>query len=651
MANLPDLGSKAPDFTANSTNGKISLSDFNQKWVVLFSHPGVFSPVCTTEFLEFTKYYDEFTSRNTELIAINNDSNSAHLAWMYNIFNLTGVEIPFPIIEDKDMRISRTYGMLAKPMESCTVRSVFIIDNNQVLRSILYYPITTGRNIPEILRLVDALQTSDDDDVMTPASWFPGCPVILPHPKKYKDLKNSIKDCSKKYSQMDWYLCFVPDKGKESSKKSNSYKEKFFDSKPMIPEEDKKDKKDCECINSMNDEEIDKNVEDFYNEKYLEHDYSKNKNIKTIAKQTINNHSNKKSANRPQISDLYNVINEELDCPDLDRIVMQYVFGNPTNLDAQLLDAAIYAFVEINPDGTLLVPTPNFLRQMVNLKAEKPSLKIIAAIGGWGADGFSDAALTPTSRYNFAREVNALINEYNLDGIDIDWEYPGTGAAGIVARPVDRENFTLLLTAIRDVIGDDMWLSVAGTGDAAYVRNSADIAAIAPIIDYFNLMSYDFTAGESGPNAKKHHANLYDSPLSLPGYSVDRMVDNLINAGMPPEKILLGVPFYGRLGSSLTRSYDQLRRDYINKNGFQYRFDQEALVPYLTQNGDFAMSFDDALSIFLKAQYVMTRCLGGIFSWTSTYDQANILGRTLYQSIYDPDALREELEGVYGIFT
>jgi GH18 family chitinase len=270
---------------------------------------------------------------------------------------------------------------------------------------------------------------------------------------------------------------------------------------------------------------------------------------------------------------------------------------------------------------------------------------------GHSKDGFSDAALTPTSRYNFAREVNALINEYNLDGIDIDWEYPGTSAAGIKSRPQDRENFTLLLTAIRDVIGPSKWLSVAGTGDSAYINNSAEIEKIAPIINYFNLMSYDFTAGETGANARKHHANLYPSDLSLAGFSVDSMVDNLINAGMPPEKILLGVPFYGRLGSYLTRSYDQLRRDYINKNGYQYRFDQEALVPYLTQEGEFAMSFEDSLSLFLKTQYVLTRCLGGIFSWTSTYDQANILGNTMYQGINDPEVLREELEGVYGIFT
>ena len=151
----------------------------------------------------------------------------------------------------------------------------------------------------------------------------------------------------------------------------------------------------------------------------------------------------------------------------------------------------------------MYVPTPKYLNQLLNLKTEKPDLKVIAAIGGWGADGFSDAALTPASRYNFARQVNKLINQYKLDGIDIDWEYPGVSASGIKSRPEDKENFTLLLTAIRDVIGDDKWLSVAGTGDKAYINNSVEIDKIAPIINYFNLMSYDFTAGETGESGAK----------------------------------------------------------------------------------------------------------------------------------------------------
>ncbi|MBC5996344.1 chitinase [Romboutsia ilealis] len=337
-------------------------------------------------------------------------------------------------------------------------------------------------------------------------------------------------------------------------------------------------------------------------------------------------------------------------CPNLSPIVMEYVFGNPKNVDPRFLDAVIYAFVEINPDGTLLVPTPRYLDYLVSLKESKPSLKVIAAIGGWGAEGFSDASLTPQSRYDFARNVNQLISDYGLDGIDLDWEYPGSSAAGIKSRPQDRENFTLLITAIRDVIGDDAWLSVAGTGDVGYTNRSLEVDKVAPLITYFNLMSYDFTAGETGERGRRHQANLFESDLSLPGYSVDGMVQNLINNGMPSQKILLGVPFYGRLGATTTVSYDELRRNYINKNGYEYRFDNVAKVPYLVRDGQFAMSFDNDLSIYFKAQYVLNNCLGGIFSWTSTFDQANILARAMYESINNPLNFRKELEDIYGPF-
>lgn len=581
MASLPSLGSKAPNFKANTTNGPINLSDYKGKWVVLFSHPGDFTPVCTTEFLCFAKYYDEFKKRNTEIIGLSIDSNSSHLAWIYNIFQFTGVEIPFPIIEDRDMSIAKLYGMISEPMSNTsTVRSVFIIDDKQILRTILYYPLTTGRNIPEILRIIEALQTSDRDNVVTPANWFPGMPVILPYPKTYKELKNKVKKCSSANSNcscMDWYLCFVPDKNSE---------------KPIY------NSKDC----------------------------------------------------RPEITNpKFQPINVDY-CPNVNPIVMEYVLGNPQNVDAQLLDVVIYAFVEINPDGTLYVPSPTYLRQLVQLKLEKPELQVIAAIGGWGTDGFSDAAATPASRYNFARQARDLVNQYGLDGIDIDWEYPGSSAAGIKSSPQDRENFTLLLTALRDVLGNNAWLSVAGTGDSAYIRNSAEIANIAPLINYFNLMSYDFTAGETGENGRKHQANLYPSDLSLPGYSIDDMVNNLIESGMPSEKILLGVPFYGRLGATITKSYDELRKNYINKNGYEVAFDKQAQVPYLVKNGKFVMSYDDALSIFLKGQYVLRNCLGGIFSWTSTYDQANILAKSMNESIYEPNILKGELEQVFGQF-
>ncbi|CEJ73325.1 bifunctional protein: peroxiredoxin/chitinase [[Clostridium] sordellii] len=583
MPCLPSLGTKAPNFSANTTFGPIKLSDYKGKWVVLFSHPGDFTPVCTTEFLCFAKYYSNFQKRNTELIGLSVDSNSSHLAWVYNIYRNTGVEIPFPIIDDRKMEISQLYGMISEPMsDSSTVRSVFIIDPNQILRTILYYPLTTGRNIPEIVRIIDALQTSDEQKVVTPADWLPGMPVILPPPKTYKELKQRISSCEKDKECIDWYLCFVPDKN--LGIKSN----------------------------------------------------------KSINKKKLT------AKSRPQINSPEDYVPQNPNCPDINRLVGTYVLGDPSSVDAFLLDFVIYAFAEIKSDGTLFIPTPRYLRQLLALRQDNPDLRVIVAIGGWGQDGFSDAALTPSSRYNFAREVNALIKEYNLDGIDIDWEYPATSAAGIKSRPEDRENFTLLLTAIRDVIGYDKWLSVAGTGDKAYINQSVEIDNIAPLIDYFNLMSYDFTAGETGPNAKKHHSNLYDSNLSIPGYSADAMVRNLIAAGMPSQKILLGIPFYGRLGATITKSYDQLRKDFINKNGYTYKFDRDAQAPYLEREGEFAMSYDDILSIYIKGQYVIDNCLGGMFSWMAPYDRANILARAMNEGINDPNKLRQEIEDTYG---
>ena len=586
MINLPSLGSKAPDFEANTTFGPIKLSDYKGKWVVLFSHPGDFTPVCSTEFLCFAKYYDEFKNRNTELIGLSIDSNSSHLAWVYNLFQITGVDIPFPIIEDRDMNVAKLYGMISKPLsDTSTVRSVFIIDDKQILRTILYYPLTTGRNIPEIIRIIEALQTADRDNVATPANWFPGMPVVLPYPQTYKELKKRVQNCDKNYSCMDWYLCFVPDNNDTISKTNNI------------------------ALNSS----------------------SSNK------KCTL------KKIQRPEITNPNNI-----NCATSKPIVMEYVFGDPQNVDTRFLDAVIYAFIEINPDGTLRVPTPNYLNKLINLKAEKPDLKVIAAIGGWGVDGFSDAALTPTSRYNFARQAKQLMDQYKIDGIDIDWEYPGSSAAGIKSRPEDKENFTLLLTALRDVLGENTWLSVAGTGDKAYINNSIDVLNVAPLINYFNLMSYDFTAGETGERGRNHQSNLYDSSLSLPGYSVDSMVKNLENAGMPSNKIMLGVPFYGRLGATITKSFDQLRKDYINKNGFKFNFDKQAKVPYLTKNGVYEMSYDNELSILIKGDYVLKNNLGGIFSWTSTYDQANILARAMYLSINDPKTLKDEVNNMYG---
>ncbi|WP_026894913.1 peroxiredoxin [Clostridiisalibacter paucivorans] len=206
--NCLKIGMKAPNFSADTTFGPIKFSDFKGKWVVFFSHPGDFTPVCTTEFLSFARYYPYFKKRNVELLGLSIDSNPSHLAWVYNIYRNTGIEIPFPIVADRDGSISRLYGMISPDVsDKETVRNVFIIDEKQIIRAILIYPLTNGRNISEILRLVDALQISDKDKVATPANWMPGQRVVVPPPKTYKELKKRI-NCPGDLQCIDWYLCF-----------------------------------------------------------------------------------------------------------------------------------------------------------------------------------------------------------------------------------------------------------------------------------------------------------------------------------------------------------------------------------------------------------------------------------------------------------
>lgn len=201
------LGMMAPDFEAQSTFGPLRLSDYRGKWVVLFSHPGDFTPVWTTEFIAFAEQYSCFLERNTQLIGISLDSNSSHLAWVYDIYKTTGIEIPFPIVSDPSMDIINMYGMIAPNIStSTTVRNVFIIDPNGIIRAILVYPLTNGRYIPEIIRLLIALQTTDANKVATPADWLPGQPVIVPAPQTYDELIERVN--SDEYDCVSWYLCY-----------------------------------------------------------------------------------------------------------------------------------------------------------------------------------------------------------------------------------------------------------------------------------------------------------------------------------------------------------------------------------------------------------------------------------------------------------
>src|SRR4029453_10272338 len=172
---LPRLNEPTPDFEATSTHGPIKLSSFRGKWVVLFSHPADFTPVCTTEFIEFARRQEEFDRLNVQLIGVSIDSIYSQIAWVRNIEQNFGVKIRFPVIADLDAKVAQTFGMIHPGAAStATVRCVFIIDEKGVVRAMIYYPLTNGRNIDEIVRIVAALQTTDKNTVSTPANWQPG---------------------------------------------------------------------------------------------------------------------------------------------------------------------------------------------------------------------------------------------------------------------------------------------------------------------------------------------------------------------------------------------------------------------------------------------------------------------------------------------
>jgi peroxiredoxin (alkyl hydroperoxide reductase subunit C) len=208
-ARLPLIGDKAPHFEADSTHGPVRLDDYAGQWLVLFSHPADFTPVCTTEFVAFTDLADQFAARNVALLGNSVDSVYSHLAWTRAIHDKLGVRIPFPIIADLDMKVAHAYGML-HPNTSGTaaVRAVFVIDPNQIVRAVLYYPMNAGRMIPEILRLVDALQTSDRDGVSCPANWRLGDDVVIGAPKTQAEMDARLADDTVKLT--DWYLATRP---------------------------------------------------------------------------------------------------------------------------------------------------------------------------------------------------------------------------------------------------------------------------------------------------------------------------------------------------------------------------------------------------------------------------------------------------------
>ncbi len=202
---FPRLNERAPEFKANTTHGMKELDDYKGRWLVLFSHPADFTPVCTTEFSAFARAHDEFLKRDCDLLGLSIDSIHSHVAWVRNIKEKFGQEIGFPIIADISMQVAKAYGMVHPgASDTSAVRATFIIDPDGVLRAMLYYPMTNGRSVDEILRLVDSLQTSTKHGVATPEGWQPGDKVIVPPPSTTEGAEKRLEEG---YECTDWYFC------------------------------------------------------------------------------------------------------------------------------------------------------------------------------------------------------------------------------------------------------------------------------------------------------------------------------------------------------------------------------------------------------------------------------------------------------------
>ena len=203
-AGLPRMNEPAPDFTALTTHGVKSLSDYKGKWLVLFSHPADFTPVCTTEFTAFAARSADFAALNTELLGLSIDSHYAHIAWVRSIKQSFGVDINFPIIADLDMKVAQAYGMIMPgASDTQAVRATFVIDPEGKLRAMVYYPMTNGRSVDEIHRLIVALQTSAEHKVATPENWRPGQPVIVPTPQTCDAADARMQEG---LNTVDWYF-------------------------------------------------------------------------------------------------------------------------------------------------------------------------------------------------------------------------------------------------------------------------------------------------------------------------------------------------------------------------------------------------------------------------------------------------------------
>ena len=342
--------------------------------------------------------------------------------------------------------------------------------------------------------------------------------------------------------------------------------------------------------------------------------------------------------------------------------IVAYVMGTRKWVDlaknAHKITHINYAFVDV-VDGLVQPYMGNDSINLVRLhalKAQNPALKVLVSIGGWArSKGFSDAALTAESRQRFITSAIAFLKRHQLDGLDIDWEYPGLLGDNNPHRPEDKTNFTLMLKSLRSALdkegaenGRHYLLTIASAASEAYLDHTEmDIAH--QYLDFINIMTYDYVGGWS--DTVWHHTNLY-SPYAngVRGRSTQRAVQEHIAAGIPAEKLVIGVAFYGRgwrslstdtpLGavvndSAFSLPYHRIVADYEGKEGFQRQWDEKARAPYLWHpNGTF-ITYDDTASLHQKAQFILTENLGGAMFWEYSSDSTGALLNVLAEELLE----------------
>ena len=339
--------------------------------------------------------------------------------------------------------------------------------------------------------------------------------------------------------------------------------------------------------------------------------------------------------------------------------VIGYVMDGPQlpPISASKLDAINFAFALVDPQGRVYLQRDTAARSLAGLTAlrrDNPQLQVLASVGGWGAGNFSEAALTAEARTRFADSIAALVLEHGLDGIDIDWEYPTLPGPGISHRPEDRDNFSLMLEAVRarlDALGREQgrhYLLTIAAADGEAARG-LDLARITPLLDWINLMTYDF----HGDGSTSHHTALDRSRLApADARTTVQAVDEFLAAGVPPGKLNVGVAFYGREFDGVEPGNDGVHQRYARQldsqpwsklrdldghDGYVRHWDAAAQAPYLW-NADARrfITYDDPQSLAAKAAFVRERGLGGMMYWEHRHDAGDEL----------LDALRSGLDGV-----